>query len=321
MASSAAGPSGPSGPPDSSGPSGPSDYVGVRMLHLSFGFFDDVMPKKMAAHVEALRVANPDFEVRIWGPADSRAVVAAVAPHKVPLYDGYPWSIQRSDMSRYAILYAHGGMYADLDYNFNAPLAEVLAAAHGDTSQSTTGAGSGQDHSAGPSAFVNETPNATIFRRRASNSFMGSRWPGHPFWLTVLNATTRGAGLSRHAKVLSAAGPQAVDRALATWRRTTARTPLGAANPVRMAPKAVFNPCSICDRNALTTSERPGVMAVHANGGTWNTPLSRCYNTLACEWPWAVTVAAVFIAFVVALVFAVRKQPPKAKAGATAKLK
>jgi mannosyltransferase OCH1-like enzyme len=288
--------------PDTSGSSSSSSsssssttplYVGVRILHLSFGFFDDVMPKKMAAHVDGLRAANPDFEVRIWGPVNSRAVVAAVAPHKVPLYDAYPWAIQRSDMSRYAILHAHGGMYADLDYNFNAPLAEVLAVAHGP--------------GAAASAFVNETPNATLFRRRASNSFMGSRWPGHPFWVTVLNATNRGSGLSRHAKVLSSAGPQAVDRALVAWRRGPGQAP--GAPVVRMAPKAVFNPCSICDRNAMTTSTRDGVLAAHANGGTWNSSLSRCYNTLACEWPWVLTIALLFIGFVVALVFAVRRAP------------
>ena len=280
----------------------PVAYTGTRIIHFSFGFFDAVMPPKMAAHVAGIRTDNPDFEVRVWGPVESRKVVAAVAPHLVALYDSFPWSIQRSDMSRYAILYAHGGMYADLDYMFNAPLAQVLhAALNGDVSDGNTASKTARN-----AAFVNETPNATMFRRRASNSLMGARWPRHPFWLTVLQSIHRGTGLSRHAKVLSSAGPQAVDRALQTWRSNkTNRAPNAPA--VYMAPKAVFNPCSICDRNALTTSTRPGVLAVHANGGTWNSPLSRCYNTLACEWPWAVVVVALAVGVAVTAVYAARR--------------
>jgi mannosyltransferase OCH1-like enzyme len=275
------------------GSSSGEDSAFVKALHFSFGFFDSSMPARIADHIAAVSATNPDFTVKVWGPQESRALIADMFPQHLAKYDALQWPIQRSDMSRYAILYAHGGLYADLDYMFKAPLAKVLSAALPPPTD----------------AFVNETPNATALRRRASNSLMGARSPGHPFWLVVLDTINQGTGLSKHARVLSSTGPQAVDRALATWRREVRRR--GVTDTVALAPKAVFNPCSICDRNALSTADKPGVLAVHAAGGSWNTPLSRCYNTLACEWPWAVALVVVLALAVVATVFAVKGAAPK----------
>ena len=42
-------------------------------------------------------------------------------------YDAYPSYIQRCDAARYFIIYTHGGLYADLDYECTKPFAPVLA--------------------------------------------------------------------------------------------------------------------------------------------------------------------------------------------------
>ena len=247
----------------------------VRLLHLSFGFFDDTMPPKIAKHVQTLKSENPGWTVITWGPTESRALVAAVAPQVLDLYDGYPYAIQRSDLSRYVILFAHGGVYADLDYMFMAPLDQVVEAAFGDDAN----------------AFVNATPNATAFRKRASNSLMGARAPAHPFWTQVLSAVNKGWGLSKHQIILSSAGPQAVDRALRAWRKAHS----GAMADVRLLPTAVFNPCGICNRHSLGTAFSDGVLAVHGNDGSWHSPTSAMYNTVFCDWGYYVAITALLV--------------------------
>jgi mannosyltransferase OCH1-like enzyme len=272
----------------------------VKVVHFSFGFFDSKMPPRVADHIRRTRDDNPDFEVMVWGPAEARALIAKHYPSFLTKYDAFDIPIQKSDASRYVILHKYGGVYTDLDYRFKAPLREVLRAAYA----------CGAFHESEPQlqprprntstllAFVNETPNGTVFRRRASNSFMGANQPGHPFWLQVMDDITAGWG-PRHQKVLSSAGPQAVDRALSNWVRRhdfVSKYPVPTIQAeVIMLPKAMFNPCSVCDRNALTTVDSKHVLAYHGNGGTWHSPFAKVVNTLYCDWAWAVAVASLLI--------------------------
>ena len=124
---------------------------------------------------------------------------------------------------------------------------------------------------------------------------MGARWPGHPFWTHVLRAITEGWGLTRRQIVLSSAGPQAVDRALASWRRTHP----GGGQDVALLPKERFNPCSICNRNSLAVARQPHVLAVHTNGGTWHSADTAIANTLYCDWAWALAVGILLVAAIV----------------------
>lgn len=251
----------------------------IHTLHLSFGFFDTSMPPRIAAHIQALRDENPDWTLRIWGPVDSRALVAQNHPDSLALYDSFPAPIQRSDLSRYAILYAHGGVYADLDYLFMVSLTQVFDGAF-----------------AGPGvqAFVNQTPNATIFRKRASNSLMGARAPWHPFWPMVLEAANHGWGITKHQRILSSAGPQAVDRGLAKWRRKWPKNSK-TREEVRMLPQEIFNPCSVCNRSALKAIQQPGVLAAHVADGSWHNPCSAMVNTVYCDWYYFVAIGVLAV--------------------------
>jgi mannosyltransferase OCH1-like enzyme len=262
----------------------------VKKLHFSFGFFDSEMPKAIADHVRAMTEDNPDFDVIVWGPTQSRDLIKEFYPAYLKKYDSFRIPIQRSDASRYAILHRHGGVYADLDYDFKKPLAVVLQVAF-----SLKGASTADGGRMPTNAFVNETPNATSLRRRASNSLMGARAPGHPFWLVVMDTVNQGMGFTKHQRIMTSAGPQAVDRALARWREAHNNS----TYDVVLLPKHVFNPCSVCNRNALAAAKHPQVLAVHNNGGTWHTPAGSFMNTCFCDWPWLVTVI-ILVALVVA---------------------
>lgn len=73
----------------------------------------------------------------------------------------------RADVSRYAYMFAYGGVYADLDYKCLKPLDELL-------------------HESGRIYVHNMSTNDDLVGYRIPNSFMASP-PGHPFWQFLLN--------------------------------------------------------------------------------------------------------------------------------------
>ena len=246
----------------------------TKKIHLSFYFLDDKMPESVAQHVKDVELQNPDFQVLVWGPQESRALVESRYPAFLAKYDAYPHAIQRSDFSRYAILHAFGGVYFDMDYTLQRPVADIFAFLD-DTFQ----------HEA---VFVNETPNAVLLRR-LSNSFMIARYPGHAFWMHVMQTTNSGTGLSSHQRILTSTGPQAVDRAYRSFK-----TQCG----VGILPKQYFNPCGLCSRGTAC-QKGDMVLAFHENAGGWNSSTSRMYNSLHCNMGWWVLSLLFLIAVIV----------------------
>ena len=250
--------------------------VWTKTVHLSFYFLDSTMPDSVKTHIEELKTQNPEFSVMVWGPQESRELVESRYPQYLKKYDGYPFAIQRSDFSRYAILHAHGGVYVDMDYTLKKPLVDIFAFLDVQFGQAEV--------------FVNETPNA-VFLRRLSNSFMISRAPLHNFWLHVMNTTNSGNGLSSHQRVISSTGPQAIDRAYKSFKEKR--------DKVGVLPKKHFNPCSLCERGNKC-QQSTHVFAFHENAGGWNSNTGRLYNSLHCNMWWCV-LFVFLIVFIVTL--------------------
>ena len=236
----------------------------TQHLHFSFYFIDDTMPRSIQTHINDIKEQNPGFTVTVWGPVESRELIARAYPQFLKKYDAYPHAIQRSDFSRYAILHAMGGVYIDTDYVLKKSVADMFAFL---TSTSPN-----------VQAFVNESPNA-VFLRRLSNSFMVSKHAGHPFWLHVMHTANDGTGLSSHQRILTSTGPQAIDRAYKSYKN---------AKSVGVLPKQYFNPCSVCSRGTLC-AKSDMVFAFHENAGGWNSNTSKMYNSLNCNLGWWIT--------------------------------
>ena len=236
------------------------------------------MPVKIAKHIADTTDRNPDFTVEVWSPAKVRTLLEAQYPSFLPLYDGLPHAIQRSDFSRYAILHAHGGLYMDLDYVTNVPLSDILSYIDSDKHLQTC------------SAFVNETPNA-VFIRRLSNSMMLARAPGHPFWLHVMRMAHNGNGTSTQKQVLTGTGPRLIDDAYKQFNKRYAGPPL---NTVGVLPKEYFNPCGICERGSKCGT-RKHVLAYHENAGSWNDGGTKAVNCMYCNAGWIVAVLVLSI--------------------------
>lgn len=258
----------------------------TKKIHFSFGFFDDTMPESFRKRVDKVKTANPDHQVKIWGPKESRALMARRFPWALERYDSFPWAIQRSDMSRYAILFEEGGLYMDLDYKFKKPLVKIYEF----LDQSRPG---GQ-------VFINETANG-IGKNILSNSLMMAKQPGHPFWPYLIKRITKvkgaGHGLSRLTKIMSSTGPSQVSASYLGYKRKR----LPSHETLQPLVKEHFNPCSICDRGT-SCAKGPGVMAVHLNAGGWHSLAARVYNHLYCNRIFYYISIPIFIGLLVGLI-------------------
>ena len=64
------------------------------------------------------RIAQSDEELRAFISRDFSWLL--------PIFDAYPYDVQRWDAARYALLYKYGGVYADLDLRPVANLSGLL---------------------------------------------------------------------------------------------------------------------------------------------------------------------------------------------------
>merc|ERR1711879_84168 len=71
-------------------------------------------PKKWDKWITSWNNTN-DFERKYWLDEDLPAVVKKAAPHLYDTWKNMGHWVERADFARYAILWEHGGVYADLD--------------------------------------------------------------------------------------------------------------------------------------------------------------------------------------------------------------
>jgi len=72
-------------------------------------------------------VHNPSFDVWFWTDSGVRRLLDLYFPAwLVELYDSYPLAINRADLRKYVVLYAVGGVVADLDVECLRPLTPLL---------------------------------------------------------------------------------------------------------------------------------------------------------------------------------------------------
>jgi mannosyltransferase OCH1-like enzyme len=69
----------------------------------------------MAESSHAWRTLNPEYRYLLYNHTEARALVEQVYPTALAVYDALPQDVMRADLFRYIALFAHGGVYADID--------------------------------------------------------------------------------------------------------------------------------------------------------------------------------------------------------------
>jgi mannosyltransferase OCH1-like enzyme len=137
---------------------------------------------------------SPEYEHILWTDESMRQLIASLYPEFLPIYDAYPYNIQRADVARYFILHRFGGLYADLDYE---PLINFWHRIASDR------------------VSLIESPYK--YNEQHQNSLMASP-QGDSFWNAVLDALVQGGGSSSNSSysssssVFAKTGPQFLDR-------------------------------------------------------------------------------------------------------------
>ena len=68
---------------------------------------------------------NPDWQYVFWSKKEMENLVKEF-PDFMETYYSFPFSIQRWDAIRYLILYKHGGLYVDMDYECLEPIDDLF---------------------------------------------------------------------------------------------------------------------------------------------------------------------------------------------------
>jgi mannosyltransferase OCH1-like enzyme len=127
----------------------------------------------------------PDFEYRMWTDEDLENLVKTDFSWFYDTWKGYDKNIKRIDSARYCILYKHGGMYVDMDFecleNFwdQIPMDKVSIAESGQ-------------------ATLSKHENALMISPKE-----------HPFWEFIFSQLFR----LKDEDVIVATGPQLIDSA------------------------------------------------------------------------------------------------------------
>ena len=226
----------------------------IRILHCSFGFFRNKgsgMPPLFKDNLDATIANNPNWRVVTWQPAQCRSLVATRYPDLLPIYDGFPYGVQRSDLSRYAILHAYGGMYADLDYVWTTSLDKAVGAMI--------------EKHPGSGVLLNGTPNRIGWG--TTNSLMVALEKEHPYWLAMMKAVKDSKPhkwSTRHMVIMSTTGPTLLTNV--ARRYMSSGTPAEKAKPISSLSNDTYNPCGLC-ANA-SCRHKSGVMGYHDNASS-----------------------------------------------------
>jgi len=138
---------------------------------------------------------HPDWDHRFCDDFAGRDLLRRELPHLLPLYDNYPFDIQRVDLFRVAAVYVSGGFYLDLDIECHKPLDPLCeyrcVLAEERTLDPEEAAGLGVENAL-----------------RVANYMFGSE-PRHPFWADVMDEMLRRARrtISSEQDILESTGP------------------------------------------------------------------------------------------------------------------
>lgn len=86
------------------------------------------LPGSLDRLVATWRQHHPHWTIKFYDDEEARMTVARVLPEALALYDDLALSVLRADLFRYIVLFAEGGVYADVDMECLRPLDRFLKA-------------------------------------------------------------------------------------------------------------------------------------------------------------------------------------------------
>lgn len=97
-----------------------------KIIHQIWEGRREPLPEFLAQLGQTWQVKNPDWQYQFWDDDRMTTFVKEYYPQYWSMYEGFPYDVQRWDAIRYMILYKHGGLYVDFDYECLEPFNGLL---------------------------------------------------------------------------------------------------------------------------------------------------------------------------------------------------
>ncbi len=99
-----------------------------RVIHQSYPHKN--LPAEIKDNIEKLKLANPNWEFRLYDDADIERYIAVHYPDLIKFYKKInpKYGAARVDFFRYLLIYNEGGVYLDIKSSLSKPLDEIIQA-------------------------------------------------------------------------------------------------------------------------------------------------------------------------------------------------
>jgi len=98
-----------------------------KIVHQIFFQGEAAVPEEYRRYHQTVLQNHPHWEHQFWDEAKCHKFMEDNYSWFLPVYDSYPYMINRCDAIRYFILYHYGGFYLDMDVECLKPLDDLLA--------------------------------------------------------------------------------------------------------------------------------------------------------------------------------------------------
>lgn len=149
-----------------------NNHIKPKIPRIIHQIYEDMSgpPSSLLKISQSWKELNPDWDYRFWNKNDIDTFLEMYYPDLIPIYQAFPYDVQRWDAIRYLILYKIGGLYVDMDYECTECISPLLC--------ETT------------CAMGMEPKGNAILRRMpyiVGNAFMAAI-PNHPYFKELINA-------------------------------------------------------------------------------------------------------------------------------------
>jgi len=97
-----------------------------KIIHQIFYQGEAAIPENYGRYHQTVLKHHPNWEHQFWDEARAYEFMRANYSWFLPVYDAYPYDIQRRDAIRYFILHYYGGFYLDMDVECLKPIDDLL---------------------------------------------------------------------------------------------------------------------------------------------------------------------------------------------------
>jgi inositol phosphorylceramide mannosyltransferase catalytic subunit len=250
-----------------------------RIIHQTYISIEK-LPEVWKDTPESWKQHNPDWQYMFWSDEDCRKLVEKEFPDFLPIFDAYPYAIQRADAIRPILMYVYGGVYADCDIACKKPIDDLFY----------------KDHDC---YLIHQSSGLEII----TNCLIASK-PKVPFWLAIIDEMVARfhnpsmLWIGKHLIVEQTTGPMLYQ---AVYDEFPGKSDIG------ILPKEFVLPsvCNICSEKPCTTKESYTVML---RGESWCEGDSAFYNVMSCNYHYLLMFFAVSLVTFVFYIYGMERK-------------